>query len=117
MAWAYLFGLGLALWSACGAVMAIGRRIWTLEATLRIHLVAAPLVAFFVSAVHKLLAPDFSPVLRAAVMTGLVIVLDAAVVAPVFKRSYAMFLSFIGTWIPFAAIFLASLIAGILVPA
>jgi hypothetical protein len=39
------------------------------------------------------------------------------VVAPIFERSYAMFRSLNGTWVPFASIFLASLAAGILVPA
>ncbi len=117
MAWTYLVGLGFILWAACGAVIAIGRRIWTLDTTLRIHLVAAPVIAFVVSAAHKLLAAKFSSVLRATVITGLVVILDAVVVAPLFERSYAMFRSPIGTWIPFAAIFLASLAAGVLVRA
>ena len=38
-------------------------------------------------------------------------------VAPLFERSYAMFRSFVGTWMPFAAIFLASWAAGILMSA
>ncbi len=116
MAWVYLVGLGLVLWAACGAVIAIGRQIWTLDTTLRIHLVAAPVLAFVVSAIHKSLAPQFNSVLRAVVVTGLVMLLDAVVVAPLFERSYAMFRSLVGTWIPFAAIFLASLAAGILLP-
>ena len=49
---------------------------------------------------------------RAAAMTGLIVALDALVVAPLFERSYAMFRSALGTWIPFAAIFLASWAAG-----
>ncbi|HXW42108.1 MAG TPA: hypothetical protein VEK75_12945 [Xanthobacteraceae bacterium] len=96
--------------------MAIGRRIWTLETTLRVHLAAAPVFAFIVSAVHKLLAADFGSVRRAVMLTGFVVILDAAVVAPIFERSYAMFRSVIGTWMPFAAILLASLAAGILIP-
>ena len=36
-------------------------------------------------------------------------------VAPLFERSYAMFRSALGTWIPFVAIFLASWAAGALV--
>ncbi len=116
MAWVYLLGLGLVLWGACGAVMAIGRRIWSLDTTFHVHLAAAPVFAFLVSTVHKLLAAEFSSLLRAMVLTGLVVILDVVVVAPIFERSYAMFSSFIGTWIPFAAIFLASLAAGILIP-
>jgi hypothetical protein len=37
------------------------------------------------------------------------------VVAPLFEHSYAMFRSALGTWIPFAAIFLASWAAGVVV--
>jgi hypothetical protein len=114
MPWVYLFALGLVLWGLCGAVIAIGRRIWPLDTALRVHLAAAPTIAFLVSAVHKLLAADFNPVLRAAVLTGMVVILDAVVVAPIFERSFAMFRSVIGTWLPFAAIFLASLAAGYL---
>lgn len=112
MAWLYLVGLTVVLWGACGSVMSVGRRLWTLETALRVHLIAAPIIAFLVATLHKVLVPGFNPTLRAAVMTGLVIVLDAAVVAPLFERSYSMFRSVIGTWLPFATIFLASWLAG-----
>ena len=46
-------------------------------------------------------------------MTGIVLALDAIVVAPLFERSFAMFRSVIGTWLPFAAIFFASWAASI----
>ncbi|MBR0777561.1 hypothetical protein JQ625_22240 [Bradyrhizobium diazoefficiens] len=115
MPWAYLFGLGLLLWAACGAVMAFGRGLWGLHTALAVHLAAAPALAFLASAIHKLIAPEFDPKMRAAAMTALIILLDAGVVAPLFERSYAMFRSLIGTWLPFAAIFLASWAAGILV--
>ena len=105
MAWVYLVVLSLVLWGACGGVMTIGRRIWTLDKALRVHLIVAPVFAFLVSALHKLLASGFSSALRAAAITGIVIALDALVVAPLFERSYAMFRSFIGTWLPFALIF------------
>jgi hypothetical protein len=115
MAWVYLFALALVLWGLCGATIAVGRRIWSLATTLRIHLLAAPLFAFLVSAIHKLLAPEFDSVLRATAMVGIVSALDFAVVAPLIERSYAMFRSLIGTWLPFAAIFLASWVAGLVV--
>jgi len=41
-------------------------------------------------------------------MVGMVIGLDAGLVAPVFERSYEMFRSVLGTWIPFALIVVAS---------
>lgn len=114
MSWIYLVGLGLIAWAVCGSVMMVGRRLWGLETALRVHLAAAPIIAFLVSSIHTLLAPGFGTVLRAGVMTGLIMLLDAAVVAPLIERSFAMFRSVIGTWLPFVAIFLASLAAGIL---
>jgi hypothetical protein len=47
-------------------------------------------------------------------LTGLVVNLDLAIVAPLLERNSAMFCSLIGTWVPFAAIFLASWAAGIM---
>ena len=116
MAWAYLVGLALVLWGACGGVIAVGRRLWSLDTTLRIHLIAAPTIAFLVAAAHKGLAPGFDPLLRAAAITVIVMLLDALVVAPFFERSYAMFRSLVGTWLPFVAIFAASWAAGVLAP-
>jgi hypothetical protein len=114
MAWVYLIGLALILWGACGGVIAIGRRLWSIDTTLRVHLVAAPLIAFLVAAAHKELMPTFDPLLRAASLTAIVMLLDALVVAPLFERSYAMFQSVIGTWLPFAAIFVAAWAVGLL---
>ena len=82
MAWVYLIGLALVLWGACGGVIAVGRRLLVLDTTLRVHLVAAPIFAFLVAAVHRGLAPEFDPPLRAAEITIVVMLLDALVVAP-----------------------------------
>jgi hypothetical protein len=35
-------------------------------------------------------------------------------VAPVFEKSFAMFESVLGTWMPFALIFIATLVTGLL---
>jgi hypothetical protein len=45
---------------------------------------------------------------RAGVMTGVVVALGVLVVAPLFERSFAMFPSIVGTWLPISAIFLAN---------
>jgi hypothetical protein len=116
MAWIYLVVLALVLWGACGGVIAIGRRLWSQDTTLRVHLVAAPILAFLVAAAHRQLAPTFAPLLRAAAITAIVMLLDAVVVAPLFERSYVMFRSVIGTWLPFAAIFAAAWAAGVFAP-
>jgi hypothetical protein len=116
MAWLYLIGLALVLWGVCGAAIAIGRRMWSIDTTLRLHLVAAPAIAYLVAAAHRELAPQFDPLLRAAAITITVMLLDALVVAPLFELSYAMFKSAIGTWLPFVAIFVAAWAAGVLSP-
>ena len=73
---------------------------------------AAPIFSFVASIAHALIVPEFNPLLRAAMMTGLIVLLDAVLVAPMLERSFAMFRSLIGTWAPFLAIFLASWAAG-----
>ena len=65
------------------------------------HLFAAVALAFAAASIYRLLAPDFDPFLRAAAMAGLIVALDALVVAPILERSYAMFRSALGTWISF----------------
>ncbi len=112
MAWVSLILLALVVWAACGGVIAIGRRVWTMQTTLVVHLFAAAAFAFAAAAVHAWFWPGFGALERAAATTGLIVALDALVVAPLFERSYAMFRSALGTWIPFAAIFLATWAAG-----
>lgn len=46
-------------------------------------------------------------------MNAFVIGLDATVVAPVFEKSYAMFASILGRWLPFPSIFAATYLMGL----
>jgi hypothetical protein len=117
MTWLVLGAFGLILWGASGSVIALGRQIWPVDMTLGVHLVIAPVIAGAVTTAHKIVAPEFSPLLTAAALTGVVIALDALVVAPLFERSYAMFRNPLATWLPFAAIFLVSWATGALLPA
>ncbi|MDE2184500.1 MAG: hypothetical protein KGJ78_15890 [Alphaproteobacteria bacterium] len=111
MSWIYLMGASVILWALCGAVIAAGRRLWSMQTTLYVHLVAAPAFAFVLSTLHRHAFAEFDSLTRAGVMTGIAMALDALIVAPLFERGYAMFRSVLGTWLPFAAIFLASLVA------
>jgi hypothetical protein len=117
MTWVYLIVLAIVIWGACGGVIYVGRRLWSIETTLRVHLIATLIIAFLCAALHAGFAPGFDPLMRAMAMTLIVIALDAFVVAPLFERSYAMFSSVIGTWLPFVAIFAACWAAGVLAPA
>jgi hypothetical protein len=113
MEWLYVVVAALIIWGLCGAVMGLGRRLIGLDATLLLHLIMAPVFSFCVTLILDRFAPTPQPLSRAIVITAIVIVLDAAVVAPFIEKSYAMFGSLIGTWIPFVLIFLASWAAGL----
>ena len=97
MAWVELVGLALALWATCGAVIAVGRKLWSIDTTLRVHLLAAPVLAFLAAALHRELAPAFRILFCGPLRSRsfIVMLLDALVVAPLFPglRSYAMFRS------------------------
>ena len=93
--------------------MAFGRPTLGLETTLRIHAIAAPLYAALASYVYFTHFRFVSPLAAAAYFTAFIIVLDAALVAPVFERSYAMFGSVLGTWLPFLSIFAATYLTGL----
>jgi hypothetical protein len=95
-------------WAYCGLLIAISRRFIPLDQVLLLHAVAAPLG-------FALLAFDYSrrfaftgPLTTAATFATVVFLLDLLIVALVFERSFAMFASLIGMWIPLASIFAVS---------
>ena len=100
------------VWLACGLTMVFGRSVFGLEAALRIRAIAAPAFAALVSLVYFARFPAVTPLVAAAFVTVFIIVLDAALVAPVFEKSYAMFSSILGTWLPFLSIFAATYLTG-----
>ncbi len=95
-------------WAICGATIALGRQLVSMQLTLWIHAVVAPVAFALLTRHHFKRFPDSSPVKTAFVMLAIVVGLDALLVAPVFERSYVMFTSVLGTWVPFASIFMAS---------
>jgi hypothetical protein len=103
---------GVVGWVICGSTIAIGRQFLSMTSTLIVHAIVAPIV-FALLAMHFFSRHPNAPPLRTSLtLVGVVIGLDAFVVAPVIERSYAMFTSPLGTWIPFASIWLASFIVG-----
>jgi hypothetical protein len=99
-------------WAICGATVGIGRRLLPMTVTLVVHAVVAPLTFGVLAWDHVRRFPQSSPSATALTMVVLVIGLDALVVAPFLERSYDMFRSALGTWLPFGLIFVASYSAG-----
>ena len=80
--------------------------------TLLVHAIVAPLVFALLSMHFFRRYPDASPLGTSLGFVGIVVGLDAFVVAPLIERSYAMFASPLGTWIPFASLWLSSFLDG-----
>jgi hypothetical protein len=99
-------------WVACAGVMGVGRAVTTMERTLLIHAAAVPVVFGALAWSYFQRVGHLGALPTAALFTGTVIALDAGLVAPVFERSYAMFRSVRGTWLPFGLIFLVTWIVG-----
>jgi hypothetical protein len=111
---AILVAHGLVGWGLCAAIIAVGSRITTMENTLIIHAIAVPVIFFLVSLSYFRFFRYTAPIQTAASFTAFAIILDVFVVALLVQKSFAMFASVIGTWIPFALIFLATFATGTL---
>ena len=95
-------------WVLCGATMGIGMAATTLENALLIHAAASPLIFSVIVLVYFRRSGSWSPLAAAATFLTVVIVLDFFVVALLIEKSFAMFRSVLGTWLPFLLIFLSS---------
>lgn len=99
-------------WALCAATMGIGMAVTTLETTLIIHAIGAPIYFAAVSSVYFIRFRYTRPLPTALIFVGFVMVVDFFVVALLINKSLAMFASLLGTWIPFALIFLSTLVTG-----
>jgi hypothetical protein len=101
------------IWLGCALTVAFGRDVLGLETALRLHAIVAPALAGLVSLIYFQWFHAAPPLRAATFFVSFAILLDATVVAPVFEKSYAMFSSLLGTWLPFLLIFLATYFTGI----
>jgi hypothetical protein len=99
----------------CAATMGIGMAVWPLNTALSVHAVAAPVFFTIISLVYFTKFNFTAPLQTASIFTGFVIVVDFFVVALLINKSLDMFTSLIGTWIPFALIFTATYLTGLVV--
>jgi hypothetical protein len=102
----------LAGWALCGTTIAVGRVVTSLQNTLVAHAIAAPVIFAAASFVYFSRSPYTTPLQTAAIYVSLVALLDFIVVATFIEKSYAMFASILGTWIPFALIFGSTYLVG-----
>jgi hypothetical protein len=106
---------GLVGWALCGAIMFIGMEITSMETTLISHAVGAPIIFTTISWIYFTRFGYTKPLSTAAAFVAIVIIVDFFLVALVINRSLEMFESLLGTWIPWALIFLSTYLTGLVV--
>ena len=102
-------------WILCAATMGIGMATMTLESTLIVHAIGAPIFFAVVSLIFFRKFNYTKPLRTAMIFVGFVIAVDFFVVALLINRSLEMFVSLLGTWIPFALIFASTYLTGVFV--
>ena len=100
-------------WILCGATMGVGRALTTEQNSLYIHALLAP-IYFVVMSLNYFRKPDHvSPVAAACAFVLFVVLADLIFVAGITLRSFEMYASILGTWIPLASIFLSTYLTGL----
>ena len=99
-------------WTLCAATMGIGTAVTTLDNALIIHAIAAPIFFGGISLIYFRKFNYTTPLQTASFFLVFVIAMDFFVVAILINRSFEMFDSLLGTWLPFMLIFASSYLMG-----
>ncbi len=86
----------------------------SLKNALVVHAIAAPVFFAIVASVYFKKFNYTTPIATALIFVGFVVIVDFFVVALLINKSLEMFYSFLGTWIPFALIFLSTYFTGLI---
>ena len=96
----------------CWGLMIGGQSITTLDNTLIIHAIGAPIVFALVSFVYFKKLNYTTPSITGITFLAVVVLMDFFIVSLLINKNFDMFLSPIGTWIPFALIFTSTYLTG-----
>jgi hypothetical protein len=99
-------------WALCAATMGIGMATMSVDSALIVHAIGAPIFFTIVSLIYFNRFNYTTPLQTAMIFVGFVIAMDFFVVALLINRSFDMFTSLLGTWIPFALIFSSTYLTG-----
>ena len=102
-------------WMLCAATMGIGMSLTTLNNALIIHAIAAPVFFAGISLIYFRKFNYTTPLQTAFIFIAFVVAMDFFVVAMLINRSFEMFTSLLGTWIPFTLIFISTYLTGLFV--
>lgn len=101
-------------WALCTASMVIGMATTSIENALIIHAIGAPIIFTGVSLSYFRKYNYTSPLKTGLIFVGFVIFMDFFLVAMIVMKSFEMFASLLGTWIPFTLIFTSTYVTGLL---
>lgn len=102
-------------WALCFATMGIGMAVTSLETALIAHAIAAPIIFSVISWFYFSRFNYTKPLATAFIFVTFIMAMDFVVVALMINRSLEMFTSLLGTWIPFALIFVSTYLTGLIV--
>ena len=101
-------------WALCGAIIWIGMAVTSMENTLIIHAIGAPVIFGVIASIYFRAFNYTTPLQTAIVFVSVVVFMDVFVVALLIEKSFEMFASLLGTWIPWALIFTSTYLTGLL---
>jgi hypothetical protein len=107
-----IFLHGFFIWGLCGVVMGVGMSTTSLNNALIIHAIAAPIIAIFISAIYFKKFNFTSALQTAVIFVAIAILADVFIVSMLINKSFEMFESFLGTWLVFILIFVATYLTG-----
>lgn len=99
-------------WALCGSIIGVGDMFTTMDNALVIHALAVPVIFGVISLVYFARFNYTTPLQTAAIFLFTAIFMDVVFVAQFIERSYRMFLSPLGTWVPLASIFVVTYLVG-----
>lgn len=99
-------------WAVCGLTMGIGMRITSLNDALIIHAIVVPITFCLISLYYFRKLHYTSPLKTAVIFLSLIILMDIFIVALLIQKSFEMFTSILGTWVPFFLIFISTYLTG-----
>jgi hypothetical protein len=102
-------------WAICTATMIIGMAVTTIENALILHAIIGPLGFIILSLIYFTKYNYTTPLQTATVFISFVILVDFFLVALLINRSLEMFTNPLGTWIPFALIYISTYLTGLFI--
>lgn len=102
-------------WALCAVIIGLGMAVTSQSNALIAHAIGAPVVFTLISLLYFKKFQYTTPIQTAMIFLTFVILMDFFVVAMMIMRSFEMFASALGTWTPFALIFLSTYGTGLYV--